>query len=197
MDLGAIMEVLVSSEDLLVLGPPAQIDVDLDIGATGKRGSQIFLNMGKPSEVFEGEALPYDLYFNLSPTDSEYLNVYQYITLPGLGSSWTKVFKIFPNELRKNYSLDFINGTATKVINVTEIIPLSLVSTIEAENFNIVYSIENQNPIASSIDSISVYPDEETDFINLQIVIKAIEYKNSAWIPLAGTLITHLDIRVV
>lgn len=203
MDSGALMEVLVSSEDLLVLGPPATIEVDLDIGARGQRGSQIFLNMGKPSEVFEGTPLPYDLYFNLNPGDSEYLNVYQYITLPGIGNTWAKVFKIFPNELRKNYSLEFINGLATKTINVTDIIPLSLVATIEAENFNIVYSIENQNPIASSIDSISIYPDEETGFINLEISIKALEYKNNAWIPLGssegdtGTRITHLDIRVV
>lgn len=197
------MEVLVSSEDLLVLGPPATIEVDLDIGAKGQRGSQIFLDMGKPSEVFEGTPLPYDLYFNLNPGDSEYLNVYQYITLPGIGNTWAKVFKIFPNELRHNYSLDFNNGSAIKTINVTEIIPLSLLATVEAENFNIVYSIENQNPIASSIDSISIVENQETGFYELTIVIKALEYKNNAWIPLGssegdtGTRITHLDIRVV
>lgn len=196
-------EVLLSTEDLLVIGPPSEITVDLDIGAKGQRGSQIFLDMGKPSEVFEGTPLPYDLYFNLNPLDSEYLNVYQYISVPIVGGSWVKVFKIFPNELRKNYTLDFNEGTAVKVINVTDILPLSLVATVDAENFNIVYSIENQNPIASSIDSVSVVVDEETEFINLEIVIKAIEYKNNAWIPLGssegdtGTRIAHFDIRVV
>jgi hypothetical protein len=196
-------EVLLSTEDLLVIGPPSEITVDLDIGAKGQRGSQIFLDMGKPSEVFEGTPLPYDLYFNLNPLDSEYLNVYQYISVPVVGGSWVKVFKIFPNELRKNYSLDFNDGTAIKVINVTDILPLSLVSTVDAENFNIVYSIENQNPVASSIDSVSVVVDEETEFINLEITIKALEYKNNAWIPLGssegdtGTRTTHLDIRVV
>ena len=196
-------DVLISTDDILVVGPPTQITVDLDIGAKGQRGSQIFLDMGKPSEVFDGTPLPYDLFINLNPSDSEYLNVYQYVSVPVIGGTWVKAFKIFPNELKKNYVLDFINGTATKVINVTDILPLSLVSTVQSENFNITYSIENQNPVASSIDSISVVVDEETEFINLEIVIKAVEYKNSSWIPLGssegdtGTRITHFDIRVV
>jgi hypothetical protein len=147
-------EVLLSTDDLLVIGPPTEITVDLDLGAKGQRGSQIFLDMGKPSEVFEGTPLPYDLYFNLNPLDSEYLYVYQYVSVPVIGGTWVQVFKIFPNELKKNYALSFIEGTATKVINVTDILPLSLVSTVESENFNITYSVENQNPVASSIDYI-------------------------------------------
>lgn len=196
-------EVLLSTDDLLVIGPPTEITVDLDLGAKGQRGSQIFLDMGKPSEVFEGTPLPYDLFFNLNPLDSEYLNVYQYLSVPVIGGTWVKVFKIFPNELKKNYTLSFIEGTATKVINVTDILPLSLVSTVESENFNITYSVENQNPVASSIDSISVVVDEETEFINLVIVIKALEYKDNSWIPLGssdgdtGTRTVHFDIRVV
>lgn len=191
-------EVLLSTEDVLVVGPPTTIEVDLDIGQKGQRGSQIFLGIGKPTEVFEGTPLPYDLFFNLNPLDSEYLTVYQFISVPVLGGTWQKVFKIFPNELRKNYALDFVDGVAIKTINVTDILPLSLIGSLpEPENFNIVYSIENQNPLSTSIDSIQVVPDAETEFINLVITLKAIEYDQGSWSNISGTRTVHLDIRVV
>jgi len=190
--------VLLSTEDVLVVGPPTSIEVDLDIGAKGQRGSQIFLDMGKPSEVFTGTPLPYDLFFNLNPLDSEYLTVYQYVSVPVIGATWLKVFKIFPNELRKNYAVDFVDGVGTKVINVTDILPLSLIGSLpEPENFNIVYSIENQNPLSTSIDSIQIVPDPNTEFINLVITLKALQYNGSVWENLEGTRTVHLDIRVV
>lgn len=191
-------DVLLSTDDVLVVGPPTEITVDLDIGAKGQRGSQIFLDMGKPSEVFDGTPLPYDLFFNLNPLDSEYLTVYQYVSVPVLGGTWVKVFKIFPNELRKNYSVSFVDGVAVKTINVTDILPLSLIGSIpEPENFNIVYSIENDNPLSTTIYSIQIVPDPETEFINLVITLKAVEYVESAWTNLQGTRTVHLDIRVV
>ena len=42
-------EVLVNTDDITVLGPPAQVNVQLDIGATGNRGSQIFVGTGNPN----------------------------------------------------------------------------------------------------------------------------------------------------
>ena len=191
-------DVSLSTDDVLVVGPPTQITVDLDIGAKGQRGSQIFLDMGKPSEVFDGTPLPYDLFFNLNPLDSEYLTVYQYVSVPVLGGTWVKVFKIFPNELRKNYPVSFVDGVAVKTINVTDILPLSLIGSIpEPENFNIVYSIENDNPLSTTIYSIQVVEEPETEFINLVITLKAVEYAESAWTNLQGTRTVHLDIRVV
>jgi hypothetical protein len=77
-------------------------------------------------------------------------------------------------------------------------LPLSLIGSIpEPENFNIVYSIENDNPLSTTIYSIQVVPDPETEFINLVITLKAVEYAESAWTNLQGTRTVHLDIRVV
>jgi hypothetical protein len=200
-------DVLLSTEDLLVIGPPSQITVDLDLGAKGERGSRIFSYiLSDPilgMEEIGQTPIAYDMYISLDRTGSEYLTVYQYVSNGIGGYEWQKVFNFYPNELRKNYQLSFTEGIAIKTINVTDIIPLSLVSTVEAENFNIVYSIENQNPIATSIDSVSVVVDEETEFINLEITIKAIEYKDNSWVAInpsnedTGIRIVHLDIRVV
>lgn len=202
-------DVLLSSEDLLVIGPPSQLNIDLDLGAKGERGSRIF-SYDEPdptvgmSEINQTPT-PYDMYINLKRGD-EYLTAYQYVSTPGIGYSWEKVFNFYPRQYRKNSLIPFTNGIATKNIILTEILPLSEVAAIEAENFSINYNIENQNPIATSINSISIYPDPDTDLLTLVLVISALEYKNDSWIPLGsddeegsniGSRIVHLDIRVV
>lgn len=203
-------EVLLSTEDLLVVGPPTQINVDLDLGAKGERGSRIFsYDEPDPSigmSDIEQTPVAYDVYVNTKQGE-EYLTAYQYVWVPSVGYSWEKVFNFYPRQYRKNILIPFNNGVATKTIVVTEIIPLSELSTISAENFSITYGIESQNPIASSISSISLGPDPETDFVSLTFTINALEYKNNSWIPLGsddedddlniGSRIVHLDIRVV
>lgn len=195
-------EVLLSSEDLLVIGPPSEITVDLDLGAKGERGSRIF-SYDDPdpiigmSEIAQ-TAIPYDIYVNLKRGD-DYLTAYQYISIPGVGYSWEKIFNFYPRQYRKNFPLVFNDGVATKTIVVTEILPLNEVAGIEAENFSINYNIENPNPIATSIDSISLEPGLD-DFLNLTIVINALEYEDGSWTPLSSGeegRIIHLDIRVV
>jgi hypothetical protein len=42
-------EVLVTADDITVLGGPSSITVDLDFGPQGQRGSQIFTGSGQPN----------------------------------------------------------------------------------------------------------------------------------------------------
>lgn len=202
--------VLLSTEDILVVGPPTTLEVELDIGAKGERGSRIF-SYDEPdpslgmSEI-DQEPVAYDMYVNTKQGE-EYLTAYQYVWTPSVGYSWEKVFNFYPRQYRRNVLLPFNNGVATKTIVVTEVIPLSEMATINAENFSINYSIESQTPVASSISSISLGPDPETDFVSLTFIINALEYKDNSWIPLGsddedddlniGSRIVHLDIRVV
>jgi len=190
------MEVLVSSEDLLVLGPPAQIDVDLDIGATGKRGSRIFVGDGQPTSTFaeDNDVLVYDLYINLETTDSEYKYIYQFISNPLTGGEWERLLSLDPNQFNQNTQLIFdANGEAEQIISVAAISPQNF--TLEAEHFSVTYSIENQNPLATSIDSVTVQ--EVGDVYQLIIIIKAIEYSEGSWVPLQGPRPGHFNIRVV
>lgn len=196
-------DVLLSTDDVLVVGPPTQITVDLDIGAKGERGSRFFsYDDSNPetgmSEIGQDPA-PYDMYVSLDKT-SEYLTAYQYVSnFPSQGYIWKKVFSFYPRQYRKNVPLIFNDGLAQKTIIVTEITPLDELADISAENFSVNYNIENQNPISSSIESISFGPGDE-DFLTLTINIKALEYQSGSWIPLNSGeegRIVHLDIRVV
>jgi hypothetical protein len=196
-------DILLSSEDVLVIGPPTQITVDLDIGAKGERGSRIFSYEESDPAIGMSEIgqspIPYDMYVSLSKSN-EYLTAYQYVSnFPTQGYTWKKVFNFYPRQYRKNAPLIFNDGVAEKTIIVTEITPLNELADINAENFSVNYNIENQNPVASSIESISFGPGEN-DFLTLTISIKALEYQNETWIPLNSGeegRIVHLDIRVV
>jgi hypothetical protein len=195
--------VLLSTEDVLVVGPPTSIEVDLDIGAKGERGSRIFSYEESDPAVgmsaIGQDTIPYDMYVSLDK-NNEYLTAYQYVSnFPSQGYTWKKVFNFYPRQYRKNVPIIFNDGIGQKTIIVTEITPLNDLANINAENFSINYSIEYQNPIASSIESISFGPGLD-DFLNLTINIKALEYKNESWIPLNSVeegIIVHFDIRVV
>lgn len=195
------LDVTFSNNDILVVGPPSQLNVDLDIGPKGQRGSQIFFGQEKPTtftQFPEDAPLPYDLYFNLGPLDDEYLSVYQYNSIPAIGLTWVKLFKIFPNELRKNYSFEFTNGQAIKTINIAaDILPLNLIGSLpEASNFNIVYTIENDKPVSAATE-IQVGINPLTGYLELTLTLNAIEYNSGTWQNLVGTRTVHLDIRVV
>ena len=68
-------EVLISSDDLTVLGGPSTVAVDLDFGATGTRGSLIYASNGDPNLPASGipaGVLPYDLAINISASWSSF-----------------------------------------------------------------------------------------------------------------------------
>lgn len=116
------MEILVSSEDLAVFGGPSSIDLNVDFGPQGQRGSLIFTGNGKPTDpdiqlVFNNtvynsqSAQPFDLYINLNPDDFEYLFLYQYGYVGGV-LTWSRVLRLIPNTAIANLPIIFYNGEA-------------------------------------------------------------------------------------
>jgi hypothetical protein len=116
------LEILLSSEDLAVFGGPASIDLDVDFGPQGQRGSLIFTGNGKPTDpdiqlVFNNtvynsqSAQPFDLFINLNPDDFEYLFLYQYGFVGGV-LTWSKVLRLIPNTAIANLPIIFYEGEA-------------------------------------------------------------------------------------
>jgi hypothetical protein len=113
-----MVDILLSSDELSVFGGPASIDLNVDIGAQGIRGSYIFTGNGKPTDPdvdFSQEVKAYDLYINLKPSDIEYLFLYQYGSINGV-LSWSKVLRLIPNTALANIPVIFYNGEAVTFI---------------------------------------------------------------------------------
>jgi hypothetical protein len=113
-----MVDVLLSTDDLSVYGGPAIVDVNVDFGAQGIRGSYIFTGNGKPTDAdvdLPPTIQPYDLYINLKPSDSEYLFLYQYGSVNGV-VTWSRVLRLIPNTALANIPVIFYNGEAVTFV---------------------------------------------------------------------------------
>lgn len=186
------MTVLVANDDLTVIGGPTSIKVSMDLGATGKRGSQIFISAGNPNEVTIGQDPEvFDLCINTSKSDAEYLYMYQYQNL-GAVNQWVSLFNIIPDTFSANYTKTFVNGEAQ--INIP-IASITATENLTSENFNVQYSIIGTTLIASSVSvgTVTIVDDVQI----LPVTITAAEFVDSTWSNIDGTKTVHASITVV
>jgi hypothetical protein len=184
-------EVLLSNDDITVLGPPPIIEVLVDIGPKGTRGSQFFVGVGNPNIVTIGQTPNLnDLYINASPGEEQgYL--YQYQASPG-GNSWVQVLNIYPTLFSINYDVTFESGSAEVVIPIDDIITVTG-TPLTAENFSVQYSIAHTAPVSSSMQ----IPPLVGSGDNLVINLEAVEYVSSAWSALDEPVTVHFNITII
>ncbi len=170
-------EVILSSDDLTVLGGASRVNVTVDTGPSGQRGSRIFVGSGKPSLVDIGQTPAiFDFYVNLLASDDEYLNYYQYQLVDGV-NAWVSLFNLMPSSRSAKVVSDFIDGETTFYVAVTSIVPEELTESIDADSFNIQFNVRNGiNPVSASLSVGN--PVMEADIYSLPITINAIEYKD-------------------
>jgi hypothetical protein len=184
-------DVLLSNDDVTVLGPPNTVEVLVDIGPTGTRGSQVFVGIGDPNLVEIGQTpILNDLYINTSP-GADYGYMYQYVSEPG-GDTWIQILEISPTLYSELHTTTYVDGVAQIVIPISNIVTVTgspLVST----NFVVQYSIAHTNPVASSV----VVPALVGEGTNLVLDFAAVEYTGSAWQNLDEEVTTHIFISIV
>ena len=183
------IDVLLNTDDIVVFGPPDVVEVLVDIGPSGTRGSQVFVGIGDPNLVEIGQTpILNDLYINASPGE-DYGYMYQYVSEPG-GDTWIQILKINPIIYSQNHLTTYTSGTASIVIPIADIITVTGTPPT-AENFNIQYTISHENPVASTM---AVPTLSGTD---LTINFTAIEYDTGTWSDFSGEVVTHLFITIV
>lgn len=196
-----MVDAYIISDELAVLGGPETVNVEVDFGPTGDRGSQIFVNIGKPVIGSDGltvlapDCQLFDLYINILSTDDEYQYVYQLQNVLGT-NTWVKLFKLVSNIYSKNYTeTSFTSGVWEINVPVAEIVPSDFVGTAQAANFNIQYNVLNQNPLVSSmsIGEVNTVSGERV----LPISINASELIDGSFVALSGPKSVQLFITVV
>jgi len=189
-------DVVISNDDITVLAPPEVVELLVDIGPTGQRGSKFFVGTGDPNTltsgqtIFSQDILLYDMYINTSP-GADYGYMYQYVSEPG-GNVWTQVLNINPTLYSKKHTTTFTAGAASITVPIANIVTVSG-TPLTASNFNIQYSIEGANPVASSIQ----VPALAGAGTNLVINLKAVKSVSGTWSNLTGEVTVHLFISVV
>lgn len=191
-------EVLLSTDELTVLGGPATISLDVDFGPEGERGSLTFVGDGKP-ETFP---LPagvksfkiFDTYINVSPSDDEYQYLYQYLPTEGGAANWTKIIRLSSISYSYNQTITFnSSGIGTENINLGAFLPVDLFAIYSESDFNVQVNILNSEPVSLGV-SVGEIPSGET--LVLPLTINAIEYVSGSWQPITGPQTVHIFISL-
>ena len=183
------IDVLLNTDDIVVFGPPDVVEVLVDIGPSGTRGSQVFVGVGDPNLVEIGQTpILNDLYINTSP-GANYGYLYQYVSEPG-GDTWIEILKINPTIYSENHLTTYTDGAASIVIPIADIVTVTG-TPLTADNFNVQYSIAHDNPVASGMAVPTLVG------TNLTINFTATEYSSSTWSDFSGEVVTHLFITIV
>jgi hypothetical protein len=187
----SFFNVILEDQDITVLGPPNEIDVNIDIGSKGDRGARFFSGSGDPntpSVIPEGEVLQLGDVFVNSSTSARYGWLYIYLRTPS-GNSWVPTLKLQPSIYVEKRTVLFTNGSTAISIPVRSISPEGVVTNIN--RYTILANSFHINPVAFSITS------QEIIGSNLVFIIKAVEFSSSTWQDLNGNVQMSLNISVV
>ena len=184
-------EVLLSNDDVTVLGPPSIVEVLVDIGPTGTRGSQTFVGVGNPNIIEIGQTpILNDLYINTSP-GADYGYLYQYKSEPG-GNTWVEVLKLNPTIYNGLHTTTYVDGVAQVIIPISNIVTVTGTPLVSSK-FVVQYSIAHVNPVSSAISVPALIGDGS----NLVLDFTAVEYAASTWQNLDEEVTTHMLISIV
>jgi len=103
------------------------------------------------------------------------------------------VLRLNPTIYSKLHTVTFASGTSAYAGSGSIVIPITDISTasgLTAENFNVQYSIQNANPLASSVSSIQI---SGTDLV---INLEASEY-DGTWNAFDAEVSVHIFVSVM
>jgi hypothetical protein len=175
-----IFDVVVNTDDLVVLAPPAQIDVGIDFGPQGQRGATFYAGSGNPNDtsvaenVFGDIIVPVggDLFINTAAgANYGWLFIYNPKVV---GNDWDAVLRLNPPMYTRNVEQTFSSGIATISIPISDIIPLGVVVSGP-------YSyVVNLTPISSDPTVLTINS-QTISGSNLNIVVEGIKYSGGSW----------------
>lgn len=185
------INVVVANDDLTVLGPPASIDLQVDVGPKGDRGSYVYSGFNDPNTV----SSPFvnnppeigDLFFRTSNN-----SIYQYVTIPG-GEQWQIISVIEPIAYSTVENLTFSAGSGSVSILLNDFYqnaPLNLTK----DDISVNATLENDNPVALSISGKALTTGATR---SLLIDFVAAEYSTGSWSSLSGSANININLNIV
>lgn len=183
----------IASETVVVLGGIETLDLQVDFGPAGTRGSNIFRGTSVPNDttVTTLSAQIFDLYINTATRD-----LYQLVSYPGGTNNmrWEKLFSMIPNLYSNKDVVTFVAGTAETLIPVVDIAPDAV--GLLSENLAIQHNIISSTIVSSSISVGDIYIDGSGN-LQVPVTIKAVELVDGEWTPVSSAKTVDWLITVV
>lgn len=193
----SIFDVVVNTDDLVVLAPPTTIDVGVDFGPQGTRGATFYAGSGDPNDAAVAENVFGDV---ITPVEGDlYINTaaganygWLFIYNPKVtGDDWDQVLRLNPPIYSRNIEQTFTSGLSTIAVPVADILPPG-VTVSGPYSYVVNLTPVHSDPTVLTINSQSVAGS------NLNIVVEGIAYSGGSWANLnAQTIKISTTITVV
>ena len=185
----AIFDVVVNTDDLVVLAPPTTIDVGFDFGPQGQRGATFYAGSGNPNDisvtenVFGDTIVPIegDLYINTA-AGANYGWLFLYNPKP-VGDIWDQVLRLNPPMYARNIEKTFSSGLSTISIPTASIVPLGVVVS-DPYSYVVNVTARSLDPTILTINSQAISGP------NLNIVVEGIKFSGGSWSALNSETIS-------
>jgi hypothetical protein len=191
-----IFDVVLDTEDLLVLGPVDNVELQVDIGPTGKRGSKYFVGAGDPNTpgvIPETEEIQIgDFFVNSSTSSSDY--GWLYVRQAGQNNiiSWVKALRLQPAMYANNFTATFSAGLGSIPILLSDIV--SQGAPTNTNKYVVQLTVLNAEPVLLTLQQKRIpSPDFDTLFLDM----RAIRYSLNEWIPVSSDLNIGVTISVI
>ena len=120
-----MVDVILSSDNVTVLGGPSELEVDLNIGAPGTRGGVFLVGTENPNSLnldqgFDIRPSLFDIFINVNTASEDYLQAYQLVNRDGV-DLWDPIFKLSQQTFSANKVLEFSNGEAETTLEIAAI----------------------------------------------------------------------------
>ena len=112
-------------DNISIVGGPAQVKLELDMGATGQRGTFIMYGFPNPNTpeaeaTFISPPQVFDFYVIVDPGSDNYLQMYQYVNQDG-NLLWVPAIKLAINIYSTTRPVTFVNGVGSTEINLSDL----------------------------------------------------------------------------
>lgn len=185
-------EVLLSTVDLDVFGGPTSLDVSIDFGATGARGSRIWSGTLAPEQQLVGQEVQlFDYYINTVTAQ-----VFQYVLEIG-NPVWVPFFSLTLPQLSTITTTTFTTGVGQLALPTAIINQYGVDAQVTTSNVVVRYTIEALNPgaplpIASSfVPLVQVNQQDQQEYFIVTISGAELNPGTGVWAPMSGNYKIH------
>lgn len=146
------INLIVQDDNLTVYGPPQSIELSLDIGPKGDKGSKIYTGPGDPNVntgIFLNDPASLSDIFIRNDLGGNYGVLYQYVSVPG-GNEWQSVLRFQPITFNDIIDVSFTSGSASFIVPLTSLYA-SAPANLAAEDINVTVTPQHSSPVALTI----------------------------------------------
>lgn len=146
------INLVLQDDNLTVYGPPQSVELAVDIGPKGDKGSKIYTGPGDPNVntgLFISDPASISDIFIRNDLGADYGVLYQYVSVPG-GNEWQSVLRFQPITYNDIIEVPFTSGSASFLIPLNSLYA-NAPANLSPQDISVVITPEASVPVAITV----------------------------------------------